>query len=80
MKEGRKDGKETEEGGKSKEENNKANTYCLSLRWRLPCLRPFSVGLSDCRENGTEAAKHKVTDDSGVKCRMKLNRQDKHLT
>lgn len=30
--------------------------------------------------NGTEAAKHKVTYDSSVKSRMKLNRQLKHLT
>lgn len=34
----------------------------------------------DCRGNGTEPAKHKVTYDGGVKSRMKLNRWLKHLT
>lgn len=40
------------------------------------------MGLSGLRGggNGTGAAKHKVTYDSGGKSRMKLSRQLKHLT
>lgn len=47
----------------------------------MPSASGHSLWVSlDCRGNGTETAKHKVTYDGGVKSRMELNRQLKHLT